>query len=131
MTERYKIAGPDIVHEDFGGDLVVLNLASGQYFGLNSAAALVWTALLDGHDPAKIDTDQANSTTVADFVAKLQGFGLIVPDVDNAAPVTPANLSLPDAPTIEAYEDLADLIVADPIHDVDADMGWPKQPESS
>ena len=38
----FRVAGPDIVFEEFDGELVVLNLASGRYFGFNAPAAAVW-----------------------------------------------------------------------------------------
>lgn len=31
-----------------------------------------------------------------------------------------------DLPQLEIFEDLADLVWADPIHDVDEDTGWPQ-----
>ena len=35
MNNCYIVAGPDIVFEKFGGDLVVLDIATGRYFGFN------------------------------------------------------------------------------------------------
>ena len=35
------------------------------------------------------------------------------------------------APDLEIYDDLSDLILADPIHDVDNAEGWPKMPGQS
>jgi hypothetical protein len=34
------------------------------------------------------------------------------------------------APTLERYEDMQDLLLLDPIHEVDV-TGWPKRPEDS
>ncbi|MEN8832991.1 MAG: PqqD family protein [Pacificibacter sp.] len=128
MTERYKAAGPDIVHEKFGDDLVVLNLGSGQYFGLNTTGAILWDAFLTGHAVSQISTDPQTSTTVQAFAAKLQELHLIEVDDAAAGAATFTPISLDEAPTIEVYDDLADLIVSDPIHDVDAEAGWPKAP---
>ena len=30
--------------------------------------------------------------------------------------------------TVEVFDDLADLLIADPIHDVEATAGWPHRP---
>lgn len=124
MTISYELAGPDIVHESFGGDLVVLNLASGQYFGLNSSAALLWNAIVDG----QAVTDEVATGALA-FAQHLIELGLIVPATGVQAKPAAA-LSLDSAPTIEVYDDLSDLIVADPIHDVDDEAGWPKMPNT-
>ena len=123
MTQHYTIAGPDIVHEDFDGDLVVLNLQTGQYFGLNKAGAALWRGLAEGQDP-DIMAGKAGS----DFAATLVGHGLLV--AREGAGVSSTPLSLEEAPVVEVFNDLSDLIMADPIHDVDEDAGWPKLPEA-
>ncbi|KQB96344.1 hypothetical protein AL073_10120 [Loktanella sp. 1ANDIMAR09] len=130
MTERYKTAGPDIVHESFGGDLVVLNLRSGQYFGLNASGAALWSAIIEGQDATALSADDTTRQMAADFVTQLLDHELIVRD-DLAGEGAPtASISLVTPPTIEAYDDLSDLIVADPIHDVDQNAGWPKLPDA-
>jgi hypothetical protein len=130
MATRYKIAGPDIVHESFGGDLVVLNLGSGQYFGVNTSGAALWSAIVQGQDASKLGHNDAAEKAVSDFAAQLREFGLIVPDDSEESNAPSIPISLGTLPTIEAYDDLSDLIVADPIHDVDANMGWPKLPDA-
>ncbi|SIT87379.1 hypothetical protein SAMN05421665_2377 [Yoonia rosea] len=130
MTERYKIAGPDIVHESFGGDLVVLNLRSGQYFGLNASGAALWSAIIAGQDAAGLSADDTTKQMASGFVTQLLDHELIIRD-DLAGEGAPtASISLLTPPTIEAYDDLSDLIVADPIHDVDQNAGWPKLPDA-
>ena len=128
MTEHFKLAGPDIVHENFGGEIVVLNLISGQYFGLNGSGATVWQSVVAGYSVADIAQDGLHARAVVDFVEKLQHFDLIVPD-SKTAPAEARIAPITEVPTIEVYDDLADLIVADPIHDVDEKMGWPTLPD--
>ncbi len=130
LHQTYQPAGPDIVHEKFDGDLVVLNLGTGQYFGFNATAAALWDGLMAGVDPARFDVTGLSEVEIGAFVGRLTDLGLIVP-----APAAPEG-DLPDAirlligstpvaPAVESYDDLADLIIADPIHDVDVEMGWP------
>lgn len=128
MSKRYKTAGPDIVHEKFGDDLVVLNLASGQYFGLNTTGATLWEAFIAGHSAAQIGADADTSTTAQAFADHLQNLNLIEIDESAVGDAAYTQISLSEVPVIEVYDDLADLIVADPIHDVDAEAGWPKAP---
>jgi len=33
-------------------------------------------------------------------------------------------------PVVEVFNDLADLIAIDPVHEVDASAGWPMRPEN-
>jgi hypothetical protein len=120
---RYKLAGPDVVHEEFDGEIVVLNLQTGQYFGLNEAGAILWMSVESGRDP--VDVSIAHG---AAFAARLVTLGLIVESDEAALPAQAQVLAT--APSIEAYDDLSDLILADPIHDVDEKQGWPKLPET-
>ena len=34
------------------------------------------------------------------------------------------------APALEIYDDMAELILSDPIHEVDEDVGWPRKRDS-
>ena len=120
---RYKLAGPDVVHEEFDGEIVVLNLQSGQYFGLNATGADLWMAVEGGQDPAEVSPTYGPA-----FAARLSELGLIVPSEEASATADLKDYN--DAPTIDVYDDLSDLILADPIHDVDEDQGWPKLPET-
>lgn len=130
MSTHFRIAGPDVVHEEFGGDLVILNIASGQYFGLNAEGAALWTALAGGQRIDNIAADEDTRATVASFAQRLTELALITAS-DDAPAHTDKAITLTQVPQIEVYDDLADLIVADPIHDVDAEGGWPKMPDSA
>ena len=54
LSSRYAINAPDVVAEDFNGQIVILNLATGHYFSLHGMASPIWALLLDGHTPAAI-----------------------------------------------------------------------------
>lgn len=122
MTGRFSRSSPDIVHEDFDGDLVILNLQTGEYFGLNLAAATLWNEIMAGRDPTLAAGDAGTR-----FVGRLQELGLVIASDD--PPETTAPLSLDAVPVVDVYSDLSDLILADPIHDVDEAAGWPKRPD--
>jgi len=125
LPQRFKTPNENIVYEQFDKDLVILNLESGQYFGVNEAGAAVWLNLMDGGAPDDI-APTGMAALVAGFIEQLLGFGLIEAD---AAPPTAHALEITTAPTIEVFDDLSDLIIADPIHDVDIEAGWPTMPE--
>jgi hypothetical protein len=48
------VASDDVVARDVGGEAVLLNLASGTYFGLNQVGSEVWK-LLDGGNMTLVD----------------------------------------------------------------------------
>jgi hypothetical protein len=130
MSKVYGIASQEIYCEQFGNDLVVLNLGTGQYFGFNTSAALIWKGLID-HQVSLEDLGEAGfpQQFLSSCVARLEELGLISP-ADHPAQAVPAELlenldaTLPE-PNVELYDDLASLFLADPIHDVDGEIGWP------
>lgn len=130
LSIRYEICAPEVVAEVFDGEIVILNLASGFYFSLNPAGCKIWHALLDGATPQaildSIPTGAASrKTPVCDFVQRLCELDLIRPTHDaSAAPSAPVDwqdLAGDVDPQIDVFDDLADLILADPIHDVDVE----------
>ena len=127
MGAAFKTSSEDIVFEEFDGDLVVLNLATGQYFGLNQSGAMAWRALMDGATAESLIVPGAEDAGPA-FVARLVELELVA-EAGEAAETIVTELS--DSPTVEVFDDLADLIMADPIHDVVPQEGWPRLPEGS
>jgi hypothetical protein len=131
MSRVYAINAPDVVAEDFNGQIVILNLANGHYFSLQGIAFAIWTLLLAGHAPSNIlaSIGEARREMVdesARFVERLVELNLIVAkpgDADASGAIDAAWLG--DSPQIEIFDDLAELIFADPIHDVDEQAGWP------
>lgn len=128
MSKVYSIASSDIYCEQFGNDLVVLNLGTGQYFGFNDTACLIWKGLIE-HQASLEGLCAAGFSleTLNTCVARLEELGLIRPG-DHPARPAPAELH-PDTalaePEVELYDDLTSLILADPIHDVEGEAGWP------
>lgn len=134
---RFEVAHGDIVAEDFDGEYVILDVSCGHYYSLRGCAALLWDALIQGYSPAALCAAAADfpawwQAEVVAFVERLTGLGLLresaepaVGDVagDRAA-VLARHTSVPE---VDAFDDLADLIAADPIHDVEADTGWPNR----
>ncbi|MFA5649123.1 MAG: PqqD family protein [Bacteroidales bacterium] len=134
LNHSYQLAHPDIVFERFDEDLVVLNLRSGQYFGFNNAGTLIWNALSSGVKASTIIEAGVKADSLETFLSALIAHELLIEaaSVQTALDGALATLLAQtlEIPSIEIYDDLADLIMADPIHDVDADAGWPMLPVS-
>lgn len=131
FSRAYAINAPDVVADNFEGEIVILNLANAHYYALQGIAQRIWPLLADGHTPESILASIAAkrpelSAACEAFIARLLELKLLV-----AASQTAAN-SIDEAwqgeaPAIDVYDDLAELIFADPIHDVDEQAGWPKK----
>jgi hypothetical protein len=140
VTARYRPNQPKVISEMIDGEVVVIHLGTGTYYSLDGTAAVVWDALEQGATTDEVATFLARSHDVPDgadvdgavdgFVADLLGDDLVVA-VDAAPAVAPDLTPPPDrpvfaAPRLERYTDMQDLILLDPVHDVDAEVGWPR-----
>jgi hypothetical protein len=133
MSKSYKLAGADVVFEKFNNDVVVLNLRSGRYFGLNTLASSLWLALMAGATSTQIVKLGVDEVWVNAFILQLVDHGLVISvDTDVSTELDESIIAAlrlnAVAPKVEVYDDLSDLIIADPIHDVDDQTGWPHLP---
>ena len=128
MQPCFQLTGPDIVFEDFDGDLVILNLSTGQYFGFNGTANVVFEALIAAVSLDDITKNCARVTNLSDFLGQVQELGLVTKSTvpkEISDELSKKLQSCKGLATVDRYDDLADLIVADPIHDTCREQGWP------
>ncbi|MFN0085774.1 MAG: PqqD family peptide modification chaperone [Blastocatellia bacterium] len=131
ISAGYSINEPDVVAEDFNGQVVILNLANGHYFSLEGIAAPIWSLLLSNCPPEVVleSIGQSRPDLVEDsaqFIERLVALDLIVPNGRGPAAASGIDASWAGgSPQIQIFDDLAELIFADPIHDVDEQAGWP------
>jgi hypothetical protein len=140
---RYRLNEPQVIAETVGGETIVVNLGSGHYFSLCGTAVDVWEGL-SRREPVTVvvatlegryDAPQgAIESAVTRFVAELTAAELIVADAgegESSAGVTTAATNgdrAPwSAPTLSVFTDMQDIILLDPVHEVDA-RGWPHAP---
>ncbi|MGE0449783.1 MAG: PqqD family protein [Vicinamibacterales bacterium] len=150
-TLTYRINAPHIVHELFeDGEAAIINLKSGAYYSLDPVGACIWSLidqrcsqgdiverLMQRYDGSLVQM----INDVNALMAGLQAEELIVPETGDpasspsgaqgaaaqgslepgAAPPAKAPYS---APVFERFEDMKELLLLDPIHDV-GDPGWP------
>jgi hypothetical protein len=134
MTElRHRINRPQAVAESVNDEIVAINMATGVYFNMRGWSAYAWALLSAGYSATEAEhllaaaSNADVSASLTDFLQALLDDGLLVPDLE----ATPSNA--PAAPTtewdglrLERFTDMADLILLDPVHDVDTAEGWPK-----
>lgn len=139
MEKTWRIKDSGIVHEDFEGEGVVIDLDTGNYFSLPGAAGVLWRRLANGAASAADLADElvavfevAHATALADakaFLADLEREGLIAAgDGTAVAACSPpaANRGAYVAPSLNTYRELQDLLLLDPVHEVDPAVGWPR-----
>jgi hypothetical protein len=131
----YAVAGEEIIFESFDGDAVVLDIGTGKYFGFSDLGSCAWEALA-AQVPASAllglgaDGNRIGAADLQAFLDRLLEYGLVVPQPEKTGEELPASLAARFAAVkeplgVERHDELADLLQADPIHDVDEAMGWP------
>lgn len=129
-----RLNTPDVIHESFDSETVIVNLRIGVYFSLNEAGLQLWEEIGKGATEdqlvalwqAKQGMDEAAARNVVRaFLNELRDEQLIVVDAPDA-PGAPAGPPPAGAvmPALRKFTDLQDLLMLDPIHEVD-ERGWP------
>jgi hypothetical protein len=141
MERMLKINAPSVVGEIIDGEAVIMDLASGHYFSAQHVGCEIWRSLEQGAARSAIvqsllvmyeapETDVASAVNA--FVNDLIERKLVV-EVENTPPPSTTNGAAHSngarrrdfaPPVLNAYTDMEDLLLLDPIHDVD-DAGWP------
>lgn len=126
----------DVVSDLIEGEMVLLHLRAGNYFSLTGTAASLWAALQQGLDPAQslMVLSQAYPELSKErldqdlqvFLTRLRQEDLIVESSAPSLGVACFEGSY-EAPELNKYTDLQDLLLIDPIHESDA-TGWPALP---
>jgi hypothetical protein len=141
VETSFRINSPSVIGEVLDGEAIIVNLDSGAYYSLDGAGAEVWAAAgsratlpeLIALAAAKYAGPAAEiAAGITALVEELVSESLLVADgatdSDPAAPITalPADDRPPFAkPILQKYTDMADLLLLDPIHEVDEAQGWP------
>jgi len=145
QTRYFKLRSSDVVSEVIDGEAVIMDLRSGHYFSAREAAAAVWSALISGQGDSEIlaglradfDADSDHLKKQLDrYIETLVQHALIVPESEGRAPDGGAAPSAVrgrrpfSSLELEVFHDMEELLLLDPIHDVEEEFGWPvKKPE--
>jgi hypothetical protein len=141
---KYRINSPKVIHETIDGETVIVNLDSGNYYSLEKVGADIWALIGSGLPVPEIIEDIATryigerkemDQAIHEFFGDLQQEGLIMIDETQGSEAQPGirdrteeteELPVFENPALQKYTDMQDLLLLDPIHDVD-ETGWPSQ----
>lgn len=135
MAETYRPNDGEIAAETIDGEVVIVHFSSGNYYALNGLAADIWQWLEQGHPVSTIvghiltEHGEADADAIGAFILRLRDEGLLEtadhPE-PGADPLSTVAVDGPYAdPQLEKYEDMQQLILLDPIHEV-GEAGWPQ-----
>jgi hypothetical protein len=134
----YQVNRPDVVMESFEGEVIIIHMQRGNYYSLRGSAPLIWDMIDHGYPLEKTSDylakrypghEEEIRVAVRNLAEELIAENLLVPllnpPTDSGEIVTNPEVNGPFAPPLlERYTDMQELLLLDPIHDVD-ETGWP------
>lgn len=144
-NQRFRVNTPTVTHETIDGEAVIINLDSGNYYSLVDEGSFIWRLVDRGASANEVQqlvlqtyegSASAVDAGVQELLVQLQLENLIVPvdeagalDLTQLDPETTSNTGQAkpsfNQPLLQKYSDMQELLLLDPIHDVD-DAGWPR-----
>ena len=137
-TESFQVNSPHVIYENIEGELVLIHMAKGSYYSTDAIGAKLWDLIVAGHRVDEMQewigtSYQGNADEIArgidDFLEELKREELIVRadrPVVNGRPKTEQDSagSAFQPPVLNKYRDMEDMLMLDPIHEVE-EAGWP------
>lgn len=136
-SQSYRINQPAVIAEVIDGEAIVVNLDSGVYYSLRDSAAVIWELL--ARQIAVPDAVQLLASCYSGAPVMIEaGVTALLGELLNEHLLLPAEGAPAEAPALahivghppfqlpvlEKFTDMADLLLLDPIHEVDL-TGWP------
>ncbi|MFA6055625.1 MAG: PqqD family peptide modification chaperone [Thermodesulfovibrionales bacterium] len=141
---HFRINSSKVIHETIDGETVIVNLDSGNYYSLDKVGADIWECIVKNVPMHRIIETIASQYTgereeiekaMYQFVDEMQQENLIAINESHGY-VSEAHIGPEDeteqmkersifaTPVLHKYSDMQDLLLLDPIHEVD-ETGWP------
>jgi hypothetical protein len=142
MSKTVRLAS-NVVAERFEDEAIIINLIAGNYYSLRGTSFFAWSCLDAGMTTEQVLNQliarypQAGKALVDSFdafLSKLKSENLVKEEVarSEGSPSIPVN-NLPkefQSLEIDVFTDMQDLLLLDPIHEVEEEKGWPFRKEN-
>lgn len=136
MNVMYKLNEEKMFFDMADGQAVVINFLSGMYYGTTSLGSVILERLVKGNAPEEIlGAVQALPGCPEDFGVQMENFItelrekeiLLEGEKRQGGNEAIGEMALADGftLTLDEFSEVQDLILADPVHDVDVEEGWP------
>jgi hypothetical protein len=132
MDQRLVVNDSRFPHETLDGETVLIDAETGHVILLTGFASTLWGHLVEGASleelvravDARFGTEAGAAT--GSFLQELRAAEIVIATKEvGLAPAAPP--PWPDkftAPALKRFDDIANIIAMDPVHDVDS-RGWP------
>lgn len=136
LNQCFRLMNPPCIAEAVDGEMVIINLDSGNYYNLQNKSTQILEALVSGISPAQlIHSNQWGlkiQEAIEQFLAGAMKEGIIeatgtasntaieIPQISIGDPLTDISIAI--------YTDMQELLGLDPIHETHEVAGWPTKP---
>lgn len=132
---KYRLNDAKVFSDVTDGIAILIDMESGMYYGMNLFTTNVYESIVNGADTEELLSALASvkgyteeiKTKFFAFLQELESNDFITEDADASAEVHLGFDEYPDDEldfVLSAYPDAADLLLADPIHQVKEELGW-------
>jgi len=142
LNDRYKV-NHEVIHQTIDDEVIIVNLSSGNYYSLDKIGAVIWNYVeKNGSIGEMINniysnydcTIEESKDATSELLSLLMDEKLIISNPDNNSKGDNIHTQFEnnpneqknkfEKPTLGKYVDMKELLLLDPIHEVD-EMGWP------
>jgi hypothetical protein len=140
INQHYKIRNKQVINETLDNETIIINLETGVYYSINLTGTIIWKAIDSGFnintitDKFLVKFENQASENIQELITRFVNFIESELLIEKAETATLDSASFDKflagitsdfiTPTIEKYQDMQDMLLADPIHEVEND-GWP------
>lgn len=137
----YQVNNDHVAYEFIENEVVIIHLDNGNYFNLEGVGADIWNGIVANMSKRDIVSFLINSyegeeqlitESVNNIINQLESEELIISsdEIEKINHVTREynetnQKSIFTLPVLQKYEDMQDLLLLDPLHDVNETIGWP------
>lgn len=137
--KTYQLDSTNIAQEVFGNEAVLINIPLGKYYSIRGTTGIRVLELLQ--KPANTETVLATiqNEFQSDKISAKVEIEYLLSQLENENIITETSLTDPviseESPIklpyekveLEIFDDMQELILLDPIHDVESFRGWPQK----
>jgi Coenzyme PQQ synthesis protein D (PqqD) len=137
---RFVVRNRQVIHRMIDDEVVMIDLETGNYFTFGGSATRMWACIEAGMS-LRDTLEHLQESFEGDSPVMEQGIrwlldrlleeNLIVPTDEpprrSMSVASEGDRQDYSDPAFERYDDMADLILLDPVHEIDQEEGWPKR----
>lgn len=133
-SKYFCIKSPPTVIEIIDGEAIMINGEKGTYYNLSPYATLILESILNGYNLEEIsflnNFRSDENKHVEKIINKLITEDIITETNQKKDRIELKKLvckNLLEEVVLSIYDDMEDMLILDPIHEVDEVVGWPKK----